>query len=38
LRQVPIHVIGDISVPGGQVLGEPPQQEHKKPSIAQYRQ
>jgi hypothetical protein len=35
LLQVPIQVMGDISVPGGQLLGEPPQQLHKKPSMAQ---
>ena len=31
----PVLKIGDISVPGGQVLADPPQHEHKKPSMAQ---
>jgi hypothetical protein len=30
--------MGDISVPGGQAFTVPPQQVHRKPSIAQYRQ
>ena len=34
-EQVPIQVIGLISVPGGQVFIVPPQHEHRKPSIAQ---
>jgi hypothetical protein len=33
---VPIQVIGDIAVPGGQECELPPQQEHRKPSMAQY--
>ena len=31
-------VSGDISVPGGHALRDPPQQLHRKPSIPQYRQ
>src|SRR5712664_2922064 len=38
LWQVPTQVIADISVPGGQLLVEPPQQPHRKPSIPQWRQ
>jgi hypothetical protein len=36
LRHVPIHVIGDGVVPGGQLLDVPPQQLQSQPSIAQY--
>jgi hypothetical protein len=35
LRQVPTQVMGEGSVPGGQDETEPPQQEHRNPSIAQ---
>jgi hypothetical protein len=35
LRHVPIHVIGDISEPGGHALTDPPQQLQSEPSIAQ---
>jgi len=28
--------MGDAAVPGGQEAEVPPQQEHRKPSIAQY--
>jgi hypothetical protein len=36
LWQVPIQVMGEGAVPGGQEWDDPPQQEHRKPSIAQY--
>jgi hypothetical protein len=35
---VPIQVTFDISLPGGHWVNEPPQQEQRKPSIAQFRQ
>ena len=35
LRQVPTQVIGAASVPGGQVVTDPPQHAHRNPSIAQ---
>jgi hypothetical protein len=36
LWQVPIQVMGEGAVPGGQELDEPPQQEQRNPSTAQY--
>ena len=33
---MPIQVIGEGAVPGGHEVDVPPQQEHRKPSIAQY--
>jgi len=33
---LPIQVIGEVAVPGGQELEVPPQQAHRNPSIAQY--
>jgi hypothetical protein len=36
LWQVPIQVIGEGVVPGGQEFEEPPQQAQRKPSTAQY--
>jgi hypothetical protein len=35
LWQVPIQVIGEGAVPGGQEVAVPPQHAHRKPSIAQ---